>query len=290
MILSPSLSPVARFFWALLTAVSLVLHFLPYPIWCSRFFCPRGPPSPHFLGSGSFSASAGVSASLIYSQVSAARELCGRTFGAPGWTFPLLQVFLPTHTQPQSKPALLSLVPAAAWKPCPPVLHSSPRPKPSSPSFFEPPTVSAQAFSLLPFLLGPDILYPLLILCLSSPGTPVCQLICACLSLTPFTDRCTTHRNIHTHTHRYLYSHEYTYIHPHPHVCTDYINTDKHTQIHTYIITQRNISLCPNTHTHIYRHIHTNIHILIHTQTRRCTHRYNEHPSPWAGFGEHPFS
>lgn len=46
LILSPSLSPVARFFWALLTAVSLVLHFLPYPIWCSRFFCPRGPPPP----------------------------------------------------------------------------------------------------------------------------------------------------------------------------------------------------------------------------------------------------
>ena len=92
----------------------------------------------------------------------------------------------PNQTPSESNPALLSLVPAGTWKPCPLVLHSRPYPKPfpyfpragvqepysgphphsSCPSFFESPAPSAQDFCLLQ---GPDIPQLLLKVCLSSP-------------------------------------------------------------------------------------------------------------------------
>ena len=141
----------------------------------------------------------------------------------------------PNQTPSESNPALLSLVPAGTWKPCPLVLHSRPYPKPfpyfpragvqepysgphphsSCPSFFESSAPSAQDFCLLQ---GPDIPQLLLKVCLPIsfstwfpgpflhpllfPGTPLCQKIYACVSLTPFTNRCKTHTNIHTHTYK----------------------------------------------------------------------------------------
>lgn len=187
----------------------------------------------------------------------------------------------PNQSPSESNPALLSLVPAGTWKPCPLVLHSRPYPKPfphfpragvqepysgphphcSCPSVFESPAPSAQDFCLLQ---GPDIPQLLRKVCLSSPkgfqssfstwlpgpflhpllfpGTPFCQEICASVSLTPFTNRCKTHRNIHTHTNRYKHTiHRHTHTPVYTHVCR---------HIATYIHTNRHIWIHIHTHTH----------------------------------------
>ena len=192
-----------------------------------------------FLGSGSFSASARVSRFHPLTGLSV-----WRTLWKDVWR-PRVDILSPAGLPPHPDtptPHLRAALPFSAWsqlEPGNPALRSYtpvPAQSPQVLSFFEPPTVSTLAFSLLPFLLGPDILYSLsFCLCLSSLGTPVCQLICACLSLTPFTGRCTTHRNIHTHTDACNHMNTHTYTHTCMSTQITLRHTDKHTQIYMHI-------------------------------------------------------